>query len=150
MEQAGFNPKSQNPDYLKLQNEQLGELSDDVKIDYKNAVPFSAVKNAPVFPGCENATDTKACFQEKIQRHIGKNFRYPEEAQEKGIQGRVSILLLIDSNGNIANIAKRGPDKSLEEEAERIIKRLPNMQPASHQGKNVTVLFSIPITFKLQ
>uniref|UniRef100_UPI0035939BDB energy transducer TonB n=1 Tax=Pricia sp. TaxID=2268138 RepID=UPI0035939BDB len=80
---------------------------------------------------------------------ISKNFKYPHEAQEKGIQGRVSIMFLIDPEGNITNIAKRGPDSSLEDEAERIISRLPQMKPGSHRGKNVNVPFSVPITFRL-
>jgi len=108
------------------------------------------VENVPMFPGCEDVSDPRACFQEKIQKHISKNFRYPQDAQEKGIQGRVSIMFLIDADGNITNIRKRGPDKSLEDEAERIISRLPQMKPGSHHGKNVNVPFSIPITFKLQ
>jgi len=150
LEQAGFNPNSQDANYVKLQNEQINELSDEVQKAYKNAIPFAKVEQVPLFPGCENTADPKACFQEKIQRHIAKNFKYPEEAQEKGIQGRVSIIFLIDENGKITNIAKRGPDKSLEDEAVRIISRLPKMRPGSHQGKDVAVPYSIPITFKLQ
>jgi len=150
LEQAGFNPQSQDANYVKLQKEQLSEMSSDIQMKYRNGIPFAKVENAPIFPGCEDAPDPSACFQEKIQSHISKNFRYPQEAQEKGIQGRVSILFLIDSEGNITNIATRGPDKSLEEEALRIISKLPQMKPGSQQGKNVNVPFSIPITFKLQ
>lgn len=125
-------------------------MSEDVQSKFRNGVPFAQVENVPIFPGCENASDPRACFQENIQRHISKNFRYPQKAQEKNIQGRVSILFLIDAEGNITNIAKRGPDKSLEDEAERIISKLPKMKPGNHQGKNVNVPFSIPVTFKLK
>lgn len=114
-----------------------------------NNIPFAVVEEVPVFPGCEDAADPRACFQEKIQRHISKNFRYPEGAQEKGIQGRVSIMFVIDTEGNITNIAKRGPDKSLEDEAVRIISKLPRMKPGNQDGENVNVPFSVPITFKL-
>ena len=150
LQHAGFNPHSQDANYVKLQEEQISEMSSDIQMQYRNGIPFAQVENVPVFPGCEDASDRRACFQEKIQRHISKNFRYPQEAQEKGIQGRVAIMFLIDTNGNISSIAKRGPDKSLEDEAVRIISRLPQMKPGNHQGKKVNVPFSIPITFKLQ
>ena len=44
----------------------------------------------------------------------------------------------------------RGPDKNLENEANRIISKLPKMTPGKQRGKAVRVQFSIPITFKLQ
>ena len=113
-------------------------------------VPFAVIEEVPIFPGCEDASDPRACFQEKMQRHISKNFRYPEEAQKQGIQGRVSVMFTIDEQGNITDIRKRGPDKLLEDEAVRIIEKLPKMQPGQSKGKAVRVPFSIPITFKLQ
>ena len=113
-------------------------------------IPFANVDEVPVFPGCENASDKRACFNDKIMKHISKNFRYPGEAQEKGIQGRVSALFLISDNGNIENIKLRGPDKLLEDEVERILNRLPLMVPGKHEGEAVAVAYSIPINFKLQ
>ncbi|MBC8768275.1 M56 family metallopeptidase [Arenibacter sp. BSSL-BM3] len=118
--------------------------------DGSGYVPFAVVDEVPVFPGCEEATDPRTCFHEKIQRHIGKNFRYPEEAQEKGIQGRVNVMFTIQEDGSIGNVRLRGPDKILEDEAARIISLLPHMTGGIYQGKPVSVPFSIPITFKLQ
>lgn len=112
-------------------------------------VPFAVVDEVPIFPGCENAIDKKACFQEKIQRHIRKHFNYPQEAQDLGIQGRVAIMFTIDTEGNITNIRKRGPHELLENETERIINRLPKMTPGKQGGQKVNVPFSIPVTFKL-
>ena len=84
-----------------------------------------------------------------MNKHIRKNFRYPDRAQEFGIQGRVSTLFTIGADGNIKNIRKRGPDALLENEAVRIIERLPKMKPGKQDGKAVDVPFSIPISFKL-
>lgn len=114
------------------------------------AVPFAIVEEVPIFPGCENVVDKKACFQEKMMTHIRKHFNYPKEAQDLGVQGRVSLIFTIDTDGSITNIRKRGPHKLLENEAERIIKRLPKMQPGRSKGEVVKVPFSIPITFRLQ
>ena len=85
-----------------------------------------------------------------MNKHIRKNFRYPEIAQEMGIQGRVYVNFIISKDGSITNIRMRGPDKNLEKEAERIISKLPAMIPGKQRGRPVRVPFSIPITFRLQ
>ncbi|MFD2588532.1 TonB family protein [Croceitalea marina] len=116
---------------------------------YSESIPFEAVDEVPIFPGCENATDKKECFQEKMVEHIKKHFNYPKEAQDMGVQGRVSLVFIISTDGSIKNIRKRGPHELLENEAVRIIERLPPIQPGKQDGQAVEVPFSIPITFKL-
>ena len=115
-------------------------------------VPFAVIEDVPVFPGCERVAKSKRreCFQDKINIHIRKNFRYPEIAQEMGIQGRVYVNFIISRDGSIIDIRMRGPDKNLEKEAERIISKLPKMIPGKQRGRPVRVPFSIPITFRLQ
>ena len=115
-------------------------------------VPFAVIEDVHVYPGCENVEkdQLRTCFQDKINKHILKNFRYPEIAQEMGIQGRVYVNFVISKEGNITNIKIGGPDKNLEKEAHRIISLLPNITPGKQRGKPVNVPFSIPIVFKLQ
>jgi len=115
-------------------------------------VPFAVIEDVPIFPGCERVSKSKRrdCFQEQINKHIRKNFRYPEIAQEMGIQGRVYVNFVIDKDGSITSIRMRGPDKNLEKEAQRIIAKLPRMTPGKQRGRAVRVPFSIPITFRLQ
>ena len=122
---------------------------ESIELNVNSDIPFAVIEEVPIFPGCENAEDQRACFNEKIQKHISKNFNYPQEAQNKGIEGRVSVMFLIQKDGTIGNIKMRGPDKLLENEVERIIKKLPVMQPGKQDGKLVAVPFSIPINFKL-
>ena len=116
---------------------------------YVEPIPFAEVEHVPVFPDCENDADTRGCFFENMRKHIRKHFNYPQEAQERGIQGRVNTMFIIDEVGNIIDAKFRGPDSLLTNEAERIISRLPKMQPGQHKGQKVQVAFSIPITFKL-
>ena len=115
-------------------------------------VPFAVIEDVPIFPGCESVAKSqrRACFQEQMNKHIRKNFRYPDIAQEMGIQGRVFVQFIIDKDGSIVGIRTRGPDKNLEKEAQRIIGKLPTMTPGKQRGRPVRVPFSIPITFKLQ
>jgi len=115
-------------------------------------VPFAVIEDVPIFPGCEGVakSERRNCFQEKMNKHIRKNFRYPEIAQEMGIQGRMYVNFIISKDGSITNIRMRGPDKNLEKEAERIISKLPKMTPGKQRGRAVRVPFSIPIIFRLQ
>ena len=128
--------------------EEVEVMEEDLDVD----VPFAIIEDVPLFPGCERVkkSERRKCFNEKIQRHISKNFRYPEIAQEMGIQGRVYVQFIIDKDGTITGIRTRGPDKNLEKEANRIIGKLPTMTPGKQRGRPVRVPFSIPITFRLQ
>ena len=117
-------------------------------------VPFAIVDQVPSFPSCQNRFNSneklKECFNKQIQKHISRNFKYPEIAQEMGIQGRVFVTFIIDEYGEVKNIRTRGPDQNLQNEAYRIIQKLPKMQPGIHKGIAVSVPYSIPITFKLR
>ncbi|WP_430400069.1 energy transducer TonB [Flavobacterium sp.] len=106
----------------------------------------------PIFPGCEGAKDAIDCFNQKMNEHININFNYPQEAQKKNIQGRVSIQFIVDEFGNVNDIKTRGPKggELLEKEAYRIMSLLPKFTPGYQKGKAVKVKYGIPITFKLQ
>lgn len=128
---------------------------EDVEVEEEEEVievPFAVVEKVPTWPGCKgkNNAELKKCFQEKITKHIASNFKYPEVALELNIHGRVFVMFAVDENGNITNIKTRGPDKSLEEEALRIMNKLPKMIPGQQRGKNVKVPYSLPINFKLE
>ena len=131
---------------IEVEEVEIEEEFDDVD------VPFAVIEDVPIFPGCEKVkkSERRNCFQDRMNRHIRKNFRYPEIAQEMGIQGRVYVNFIISKDGSITNIRMRGPDKNLEKEAQRIISKLPTMIPGKQRGRAVRVPFSIPITFRLQ
>ena len=122
-------------------------FEEDLDLD----VPFAIIEEVPLFPGCERVpkSQTRDCFQEKIQQHIVKNFTYPETAEEMGIQGRVFVRFIIGKDGYISGIRTRGPDKDLEKEAVRIISKLPRMTPGKQRGRPVRVPVSETIIFRL-
>lgn len=122
------------------------------EVEEEISVPFAVIENVPIFPGCESQAtndERKLCFQEKMQAHIIKEFRYPEVAVELNIQGRVYVQFAIDSKGAITDIRTRGPDQNLEKEAARIIALLPSMTPGKQRGRAVKVPYSIPVNFRL-
>ncbi|MAM05476.1 MAG: energy transducer TonB [Flavobacteriales bacterium] len=130
---------------VEIEEVEIEEEFDDVD------VPFAVIEDVPIYPGCERVkkSERRSCFQDQINKHIRKNFRYPDIAQEMGIQGRVYVSFIINKDGTIGSVRMRGPDKNLEKEAARIINKLPKMTPGKQRGRPVRVPFSIPITFKL-
>jgi len=137
--------------------EKYNEYLKDIKnspIQEKNEVPFAVVEEIPRFPECENLSkeEAKECFNSNMYKHIIENFTYPKEAEEKNIEGRVSVQFIIDKEGNIKDILTRGPENGelLEVEAKRIVSLLPKFIPAKHKGKAVNIKYGLPITFKLK
>lgn len=131
-----------------IEVEEVEIEDEDLDVD----VPFAVIEDVPIFPGCEQVSkdERRNCFQTQINKHIKRNFRYPEIAQEMGIQGRVFVNFIIGKDGSIKDIKMRAPDKNLEKEAKRIISKLPKMTPGKQRGRPVRVPFSIPIIFRLQ
>lgn len=113
---------------------------------------FETPDEAPIFPGCEKKRSNKKrkiCFQEAMLNHVKDNFHYPKEAVERNLQGRVHVKFTIDTDGNIVDIDKRGPDEILENDAVRIIKLLPKMIPGKLKGKPIKVTYSVPIIYRM-
>ncbi|WP_421807920.1 energy transducer TonB [Flagellimonas sp.] len=148
LEETFIKPNESNQDTKIAEVDDIQVVEDDIP----DTVFFSVIENAPIFPGCENESTEKEkreCFQEQMLKHIRKNFRYPEVAQEMGLEGRVNVIFTVQKDGSIGDIRLRGPHESLEKEAARIISKLPKLQPGKQRGTPVKVPYSIPITFKL-
>ncbi|NER09499.1 protein TonB [Muriicola jejuensis] len=109
------------------------------------------VDEVPIFPGCEKVDKEErlACFNEKMQDHIKRNFSYPQAAIDLGVKGRVNLSFTIDEKGRVSALKFRGPSPLLEKEAERIILKLPVMVPGKQNGIPVRVPYSLPINFLL-
>ena len=76
--------------------------------------------------------------------------KYPKEAEEHGIQGRVVLTMIIEQDGRVDNIrVVKSVHPLLDKEAIRVIKCLPKWLPGRKNGVPVRVKYSIPITFKL-
>ena len=115
----------------------------------EDQIPFFAIEQVPVFPGCEDAEDKRRCFEEMIIKHVKQNFQYPEIAQEMGLEGRVDVLFIVDKKGHVVDLKMRGPHQILVDEAARIISKLPQMEAGKQRGTPVRVPFTMPIVFKL-
>ena len=125
------------------------DVIDDPDVD----VIWTLVERVPTFPGCKGDNEQlKKCLSEKISKFVSKHFN-AGIAEDLGLSGeRVRILTMftIDKNGNIVNVKTRSKYKDLENEARRVIKKLPKMQPGKQRDRPVNVTYSLPIVFNVE
>jgi len=86
-----------------------------------------------------------------FRSYVSSNMKYPEVAAENGIQGRVFVQFVVESDGRLTNVKViRGVDPALDKEAVRVVESSPRWNPGKQRGKPVRVSFTFPITFVLQ
>jgi len=101
---------------------------------------FNVVEQMPQFPG----------GMTEMMKFLSENVKYPEEAEEKGTQGRVVATFIVEKDGTITNVkvVKKVSDE-LDAEAVRVIKAMPKWKPGMQKGQPVRVKYTIPVTFRL-
>lgn len=101
---------------------------------------FTVVEDMPTFPGGEEAR----------MKYLMENIKYPEEARTKGIQGTVYVTFVVEKDGSISNVkVLRGIGGGCDEEAIRVVSKMPNWKPGKQRGKAVRVQFNMPFKFNL-
>lgn len=101
---------------------------------------FTVVEEMPKFPGGDAA----------LLEFIAKNVKYPVDAQQKGVQGRVIATFVVEKDGTVSEpIVVRGVDPSLDAEALRVISLFPQWMPGTQKGVPVRVKYTVPIIFRL-
>ncbi len=126
----------------------------DPVIDIPDEVHVSAVEFVPIFPGCEKYdlnSERIKCLNEKMGKLVQKKFD-TDIAVDYGLSGlqRISVEFKVDKTGAITDIRARAPHPKLEEEARRVANKIPKMIPGKMGVTPVNVIYSLPITFKVQ
>lgn len=125
------------PDYQNTGDETDLELAEDAEID-EAIVDWAEVD--PAFPGGESA----------MQEFIRDNFVYPESARENGEQGTVFVQFVVGTDGSIGNVTVvKGVSPSLDREAKRVVKKMPNWLPGKQDGELVRVRYTLPISCRI-
>jgi protein TonB len=127
---------------VEVQEEVAEVETKEEVIEVEEAKPvFTIVEEMPSFPGGEAERN----------KFLAQNIVYPQQATENGIQGTVYVSFVVDSKGNVTDVkVLRGIGGGCDEEALRVVKMMPQWHPGKQNGKNVRVLFNMPIYFKLQ
>ncbi len=86
-----------------------------------------------------------------LQNYFDKNLEYPADASNEGVEGTVKVTFIVDENGRLIapQVSGENLGYGLEEEALRVIKRMPAWSPAKVKGKNVKTRITLPIRFQL-
>ena len=120
-----------------------GELTDPVKVveNVEDEKTWDVVEKMPQYPGGE----------QEMMGYLGRNIRYPVEAQKSGTQGKVIASFVVSSTGKVIHPEiLRSVDPYLDKEAIRVISTFPNFVPGEQNGKKVAVRYTLPVVFKLE
>lgn len=132
------------PVMFRLTPEPVEKIDETTVVGYHTPVAgevYDVVDKMPEFPGGMTG----------LMQYLSKNIRYPAEAQTKGIQGRVTVAVIINTEGKAVNASiVRSVDPILDAEALRVASTMPDWVPGTKDGKPVNVKYTFPVTFRLQ
>ncbi|MDR2119556.1 MAG: M56 family metallopeptidase [Tannerella sp.] len=101
---------------------------------------YQVVDELPAFPGGNQA----------LLSFIRENLRYPQEAWQNGIQGRVILSFIVRKDGKLSDVTVvREVSPELDAEAVRVLKSMPDWTPGKLKGEVVSCKYTIPINFHL-
>jgi protein TonB len=114
---------------------------------------FDIVEEMPTYKQLLKIKDKgkrKAETERELLSNINKKIKYPEMALATGIEGKVYVEFIVDTEGEITNVKiKRSVHEDLDAEALRAVKSLPKMVPGKQLDKPVNVRYTIPVHFKI-
>ena len=130
-----------NFDLKNNQGQIIVDMPKKEKQKYKGEDVYVIVEKMPQYPGGGEA----------LQKHIAASVKYPQDAQQKGISGRVFVTFIVSKEGDVVQArVVRGVDPSLDAEALRVMNSIPKWTPGYEKGKAVHVSYTVPINFSLE
>lgn len=95
----------------------------------------------PQYPGGEEAR----------MKFLNENVNYPRQARRNNIYGTVIVEFVVNKYGKITKIGIiQSVDKLLDKEAIRVVEMMPRWKPGLMEGDKVSILYHMPIKFKLE
>ncbi|MRG47076.1 TonB family protein [Chitinophaga sp. SYP-B3965] len=103
---------------------------------------FTFVEQPPSFPGGDQG----------LNKYLAHTIRYPHMAVERNVGGTVFVSFVVTKEGEVTDVTTVGNPKGhgLEEEAIRVVEKMPNWTPGKQNGQLVNVQFNLPIRFTMQ
>lgn len=121
-----------------------------------DAGPVAAGPAAPVIDNNIHNTADLDVMPEPVggaaawNKFLQKNMRYPDEAIDKGISGKVWVSFVVEKDGQLSNITvDKGIGYGTEQEAIRVLKQAKAWKPGKQNGQPVRVKYNLPLTFVL-
>ena len=108
----------------------------------KEPAPFHQVAQTPTFNGGD---------ANEFSKWVSENVKYPDEARQSKVQGRVTVQFTVTETGKVADVkVLRGVNEILDKEAIRIVSQSPQWAPGRDEnGEIVPVSYVFPVIFKL-
>jgi len=107
----------------------------------ENVTVAGVVDLMPEFPGGISA----------LMNYLASNIQYPDLARDNKIQGRVILKFVVENDGSISNIKLvKGIGGGCDEEAVRVIMKMPKWIPGIENDKPIRVSYNMPIKFTLR
>ncbi|NRD24272.1 energy transducer TonB [Winogradskyella litoriviva] len=146
--------KTENDPIISKQPVKVGDINVIEEPTELDDIPFIAIEKVPVYPGCEKYDSNnkrKKCMSERISKLINNKFN-TNIGYKYGLSGRQRIhtQFTIDKNGDITDIKIKGSHIALEKEANRVINKLPKMEPGLQRNVPVGVIYTLPIMFEIR
>lgn len=102
---------------------------------------FTVVEEMPAFNG----------GIEELYKFLANNIKYPQQAKDAQIKGRVFVNFVVEKDGEVTNVnVLRGIGGGCDEEAIRVVSSMPRWKPGTQRGENVRVSYNLPIKFSLK
>lgn len=116
---------------------------DDGVVPEVSSKPYIFVEQMPELPSGGG--------QPAIVAAIQKAVRYPARALSNQVEGRVYVSFTVDPKGEVTDVKiVKGLGSGIDEETIRAIKTLPRFIPGKQNGREVSVSFTVPVTYKIQ
>lgn len=102
---------------------------------------FISVEQQPEYPGGMDA----------LRSFLSRNLQYPRPAASAGVSGRVFVSFVVNTDGSLTDIqVLKGIGFGCDEEAVRVMQKMPRWKPGKQSGRTVRVKFNLPISFTLE
>lgn len=126
------------------------ELPDEDPEPIPAGVFLENVARPAVCGDLRSSEEQMECLNRWIQAYISENTRYPEQARRLRLQDKVYVSFVVSREGDIEEVkVVRGAYEILNEEAERVVKSVPEFIPARQLGQPVRMSMTVPVSFKL-
>lgn len=123
-----------------------GKIGDGSGNDKGNGGPVVSLPEPP-----RKIAEIMPAYNGDMQQYLANNVRYPEQARNAGIEGRVIVEFVIDEEGRVTMVhVVRGIGGGCDEEALRVVSAMPKWTPGKQNGRAVKVFFSLAVKFVLQ
>ncbi len=129
----------------------FADFDEDVEIVQQVAVEEEVIEEEPPFLVAETMPSFQGGDLNAFRNWVQSKVRYPAIAQENGISGRVVLTFVIEKDGRLTNIqVLQTPDRSLSEEAVRVLQQSPKWSPGKQRNQPVRVKYTLPVDFRIQ